>query len=151
MRLTPCASAAGTARARNVLTGVARAPARDGPVSSKRGLGRTPKRAARICPRAARRRRLGEGGPAIPKKLQLPALSCPASTNPGKEARAGPTERCPDPDDWDAGQARGLERQPPGASLPKANIALAPGGAELSPMAVGSELRAAPDLRRAAR
>ena len=48
--LTTCTSAAGTARVLNVLTGVARAPARDGPVSSKCVLGGTPERAARIYP-----------------------------------------------------------------------------------------------------
>src|ERR1041385_1869787 len=39
--LTTCTSAAGTARAHDLLTGGARAPARDGPVSSKCGLGGT--------------------------------------------------------------------------------------------------------------
>src|SRR5439155_16055622 len=54
-----------------------------------------------------------------------------ASRGPSTEGRAGPTERRPGSDDWDVGQAHGLTRQPPGASLPKANLALAPGGAEL--------------------
>ena len=101
--------------------------------------------------RAAIQPMLGEGGPATHQELHLSTLILAVSRSSGKEGRAGPTERRPEPNDWDVGQAHGLTRQPPGASLPKANMALAPGGAELAPMPVGSELRAAPDLRRAAR
>ena len=81
--------------------------------------------------RAAIQPMLGEGGPATHQELHLSTLILAVSRSSGKEGRAGPTERSRDPDDWDAGPADGLERQPPGASLRRANMALAPGGGEL--------------------
>ena len=115
--LTTCTSAAGTARAHNLLTGVARAPARDGPVSSKCGLGGTSKRAARTCPRAAHPRMCGESGPATLAELHLPPLILASSRGPGKEGRAGPLERRAELNRWDAGRPHGLGRQPPSSPV----------------------------------
>ena len=129
--LTTCTSAAGTARVLNVLTGVARAPARDGPVSSKCGLGGTPERAARICPGRPAGGCWARAGQPPSGNSVFHTLIYTASRGPRTGGRAGPTERRPEPNDWDVGQAHGLTRQPPGASLPKANMALAPGGTEL--------------------
>src|SRR5947208_4300893 len=74
---------------------------------------------------------LGEGGPATLREPRIPQPVHAASRGPSTVGRAGPTERRSEPDDWDVGQAHGLTRQPPGAGLPKANMALAPGGTEL--------------------
>ena len=143
--LTTCTSAAGTARVPNVLTGVARAPARDGPGSSKCGLGGTPERAARIYPGRPARSCWARAGQPPSRSSIFHTLICAASRSPSTEGRAGPTERRPELDGWDVGKAHGLTRQPPGASLPKANMALAPGGAEL-PRCRGDSISGPPPI-----
>jgi len=131
--LTPCASAAGraAAAARPKAKHTRAAAAARTPRQQQARVRQRPEAGGPQLSRAARRPMLGEGGPATHAELHLPALRFPPSRRPGTEGRAGPTERSRDLHDWDVGQARGLERQPPGASLPKANMALAPGGVEL--------------------